>query len=380
MAVIHGSLQRLRALGLVRVLAVLLVVSAQVAVSAAPPWATIIPFKRIDADPSKSYELEESHGPWLILAASFAGPKAEEQAHDLVMELRQRYKWEAYTFRQVFDFSQSTDGLGYDSKGGKKKMKYMHAAKFHEIAVMVGNFGSVEDPELEKTLEKIKFAKPEVLARDGNSKTQRMATVRSLYRFVDSNPLTKTKGPMGSAFVTRNPLLPKEYFAAQGLDPFLVQLNRDLPNSLLECPGKFSVRVATFRGIDTMKPAEFEKLTRERSKIDEAANKAYALCEALRQQGVEAYQFHDRTESIVTVGSFESVGTERADGKTEINPAVHRIMKEFGPRETRLQNQSGLGLVPRMVGKIVLDSQPLPIEVPRESIAAAYNQTKSMFR
>lgn len=373
MAAIRGSLQHSSPLGLA-VISMVLVLSFQAAICAAPPWATLIPFKRIDADPSKSYELEESHGPWLILAASFAGPKAEEQAHDLVMELRQRFKWEAYTFKQVFDFTQPIEGLGYDSKGGKKKMKHMHASKFHEIAVMVGNFGSIDDPELDKTLEKIKYAKPDVLAREGNFRTQRMAGLRSVYRFVDSNPLTKTKGPMGSAFVSRNPLMPKEYFTAQGLDPFVVQLNRDLPNSLLECPGRYSVRVATFRGVDTMKPAEFEKLTRDRSKIDEAANKAYALCEELRKQGVEAYQFHDRTESIVTIGSFDSVGTERADGKTEINPAVHRIMKDFGPRETRLQNQSGLGLVPRMVGKIVLDSQPLPIEVPRESIAAAYNR------
>ena len=160
----------------------------------------------------------------------------------------------------------------------------------------------------------------------------------------------------------------------KGLDPFLVELNRDLPNSLLECSGKYSVRVATFRGVDTMKPAEFEKLTRERSRIDEAANKAYALCEALRKQGVEAYQFHDRTESIVTIGSFNSVGSERPDGKTEINPALHEVMKKYSPVEKRLPGQTGLALVPVMVGNIVLDSQPLPIEVPRESIATAYNR------
>ena len=348
--------------------------------AAAPPWASFIPFKRVDADPDKTYELEESHGPWMILAASFAGATAEQQANDLVLELRQRFKLEAYTFQQVFDFSQPTEGLGFNEYGGKKRMKYMHAAKFEEIAVLIGNFGSVEDPELEKTLEKIKYAKPDVLSREGNSRAQRMATVRSLYRFVDSNPLTKTKGPMGSAFVTRNPLLPKEYFTAKGLDPFLVELNRDLPNSLLECPGRYTVRVASFRGVDTMKPAEFEKLTsrpREKSKIDEAAEKAYRLCAALREKGVEAYQFHDRTESIVTIGSFETVGSERADGKTEINPAVHQIMKAYGAVEARLPGQAAVGMAPRVVAGIALDPQPLPVEVPRESIAAAYNQTKS---
>jgi hypothetical protein len=281
---------------------------------------------------------------------------------------------------QVFDFSQPTEGLGYTPKGGKKKMKYMHAAKFQEVAVMVGNFGSVEDPELQKTLEKIKYAKPEALESEGSKRSQPLLMMRMLSSAVDSNPVTKTKGRMGGAFVTRNPLLPKEYFAAQGLDPFLVDLNRDLPNSLLDCPGKYSVRVASFRGVDTMKPAEFEKLTRERSKIDEAADKAYRLCAALRQQGLEAYQFHDRTESIVTIGSFDSVGTDRPDGRTEINPAVHEIMKWCSPSEARLPGQAAFGLAPKVVAGIPLDSQPLPVEVPRESIAAAYNQTKSMYR
>ncbi|HEX5103618.1 MAG TPA: hypothetical protein VFV87_07405 [Pirellulaceae bacterium] len=353
------------------------------AASAAPPWATLIPFKRIEADAEKSYELDESHGPWLIIAASFAGPTAQQQAHDLVIELRQRYKLEAYTFEKVYDFTNTTEGLGVDEFGSPKRMKYMHAAKFQEIAVMVGNFASIEDPELEKTLDKIKYAKPDVLQRDVNNKTQRMAVVRALYRFVDSNPATRSKGPMGSAFVTRNPLLPEEYFAAKGLDPFLVDLNRDLPNSLLECPGRYTVRVASFRGVDTMKPAEFERLTskpRDMAKIDQAAQKAYDLCAALRQQGYEAYQFHDRTESIVTVGSFDSVGTPRQDGKTEINPAVHEIMKRLGPSSARLPGQAAMGLAPKVVAGIALDPQPLPVEVPRESIAAAYNQTKTMLR
>ena len=44
---------------------------------AAPPWTSLIPFKRIDTDPTKSYRLTEDQGPWHILAASFAGPGAE---------------------------------------------------------------------------------------------------------------------------------------------------------------------------------------------------------------------------------------------------------------------------------------------------------------
>ena len=55
-----------------------------VAALAAPPWATLVPFKKIDADKSKNYELEDKQGPWMIMAASFAGPTADQQSHDLI--------------------------------------------------------------------------------------------------------------------------------------------------------------------------------------------------------------------------------------------------------------------------------------------------------
>src|SRR6476660_1796549 len=75
--------------------------------NAAPPpsWAKLVPFRKIDADAKKTYDLEEKNGPWMIMAASFAGPSAEQQSHDLVLELRQRFKLEAYTFRRTYDFS-----------------------------------------------------------------------------------------------------------------------------------------------------------------------------------------------------------------------------------------------------------------------------------
>jgi hypothetical protein len=191
---------------------------------------------------------------------------------------------------------------------------------------------------------------------------------------------------MGSAFATRNPLLPEEYFVAKGLDPFVVEMNKDLPYSLLNCKGRYTVRVATFRGVDTMDPTKFESLTqkpRRMSKIDEAAEKASELCLVLRKKGVEAYEFHDRTESIVTIGSFDEVGQPRLDGKTEINPAVLRIMKQYGPVERPKPGTNEVEIYARtMKGiryrEIRFDPQPLPVEVPRQSIAAAYNRSNSL--
>ena len=350
--------------------------------SAAPPWMSLVPFKRVDADSRKSYELEEAHGPWMIMCTSFAGPTAEQQAHALVMELRQEYKLEAYTFRQNYDFTKSEIGLGYDEFGHPKRMKHRNAVKFEEIAVLVGHFPSVEHPDVAKALEKLKHAKPDCLdlAKTKQDTTQRFAGLRNLYRLVSVDPEKQTKGPMGSAFVTRNPLLPEDYFISKGLEPFLVNLNKDLEYSLLNNPAKYTVRVATFRGIDTFKAHEFEELMRTKSKIDDAWEKAARLTSALREKGIEAYEFHDRTESIVTVGAFDSVGEPRLDGKTEINPAIFRIMEEFGPTKAPLPGQSVAVVQPRMLAGLPFDPQPLPVEVPRQSIGAAYSRSNSLLR
>jgi hypothetical protein len=354
--------------------------------SADPPWAKLMPFKKVDADPSRNYELDEQHGPWMIMAASFVGPTAEQQSHDLVLELRQRFKLEAFTYRRTYDFSKPTDGLGYSRYGGPRRMRYLSNRKFDEIAVLVGHFGSFEDPRIDKTLEQIKYVKPESLdqSKPGAS-SQRLAGWRMLFNRISSNPAERAKGPMGAAFVTRNPLLPTELFVAKGIDPFVVDMNKDLPHSLLKCPGRYTVRVASFRGVDTMKPVEFDRLTSDptkTSKLDQAAIKASQLCAALREKGVEAYELHDRTESIVTIGSFNEVGVPRPDGKIEINPAVHKIMQDYGPIEQPKPGTNQVELYARVDKRsgIRLDPQPVPVEVPRQSIATAYNATNSLLK
>jgi hypothetical protein len=352
--------------------------------TADPPWAKLMPFKKVDADPSRNYELEEQHGPWMILAASFVGPTAEQQSHDLVLELRRRFKLEAYSFRHTYDFSKPTEGLGYSRYGGPRRMRYLSNQKFDEIAVLVGHFASVEDPRIDKTLQQIKYAVPESLDADKQgASSQRLVGWRMLFNRMSSNPAERAKGPMSAAFLTRNPLLPAEMFVAKGIDPFVVEMNKDLPHSLLKCPGRYTVRVASFRGVDTMKPAEFERLTSDpakTSKLDQAAIKASQLCAALREKGVEAYELHDRTESIVTIGSFNEVGVPRPDGKIEINPAIHRIMQDYGPIEQPRPGTNQLEMYARVINNVRLDPQPLPVEVPRQSIATAYNATNSLLK
>ena len=116
-----------------------------------------------------------------------------------------------------------------------------------------------------------------------------------------------------------------------------------------------------------------------KSRLDVAADKAHRLTEALRAQKIEAYEFHDRHESIVTVGSFESVGDPRADGKIEIKPSILQIMEAYGPRRQQLPNGGSAqlaGLQPKTLAGIPFDVQPRPVHVPRRSIAADYSRSK----
>ncbi len=369
------SLRSVRILGIAAVVGI----SAWDSAAAKPPWQ-LVAFRRVEADPAKTYELTEEAGPWLIFAASFAGEGAAEDARELVLELRKRFKLPAYVHSQRFDFTQSVRGIGINPDLSPKQMKYDKASVFDEFAVLVGDFASVDDPDLQKSLKEIKYARPDCLSNLKQRKTQRFAGLRELQKRITGDVEQKSKGPMGNAFATPNPMLPHEYFAPKGVDSLVLHMNEDVPHSLLDCPGKFTVRVATFRGnvvIDQQKVREIEETGRMKSLLEQAAVRAHRLTEALRDQGVEAYEFHDRHESIVTVGSFEWIGRPRADGKQEMNPAVLQVIQQYAPTQRPLVDPSGrsvAGLQPKKLAGIPFDVQPWPVEVPMRSIAADYAQ------
>ena len=146
---------------------------------------------------------------------------------------------------------------------------------------------------------------------------------------------------------------------------------------MLTNPGKFTVRVATFTGnviLDQKKVAEVEKTGRMKSRLMEAGEKASRLAKALRDRGVEAYEFHDRHESIVTIGNFQSVGTPRDDGRIEIDRRILKVIESYGPKQTAVAGAAGLQ--PRTLEGIPFDIQPKPIHVPRRSIASDYARNR----
>lgn len=334
---------------------------------------------RVEADPQKAYELTQEQGPWLVMCASFSGPGAEQQARELLMELRSKHNLPAYQHRQNYDFTDSVEGLGINQYAQPKKMRYKHAYEFTEIAVLVGNFETIDAPNATKTRDLIKHLRPASL--DFNSRggsTQRYVGFRDyLWRHIDGREASREKGPMGSAFMTRNPLLPAEYFAPGGIDSLVLRMNQEVEHSLLKNPRRYTVKVATFRGDSTFDASRADAPIRsgnQPSRLEIAADKAHFLTTALRKKGVEAWEFHDRYESIVAIGGFDEIEQTGAQGETIITPGILAIMQTYAPRPTTLGN--GVQTIqPFAMQGIAFDMQPEPIEVPRASIAGDYART-----
>jgi hypothetical protein len=327
------------------------------------------------------------------------------------------------------NFKQGEDapGRGLDEYGAHVRRRFQRGDEVRELAVLVGDFSSIDDPEAQKTLNHIKTVQPNALNVDAEKTAQSMAKVRQLedaiLKKVGKN---RNRGPMGQAFLTRNPLLPREFFVPKGVDPFVAKMNSGVEHSLLDCPGKYTIRIATFRGKSILQASATEHPAQQsfwnRQKVDEdnplveAAENAHLLTEELRSHGWDAYEFHDRTESVVTIGSFDQVAQRLPDGRVLAAPNVEKIVKTFGAAydtpadpisnigndatnqrlveqqqqqvKMQLSNQQGQvvpGLNPKHVkilkgsGKrarveriIPIDVYPEAMEVPKRSISSAY--------
>ena len=125
-------------------------------------------------------------------------------------------------------------------------------------------------------------------------------------------------------------MLPEEYFAAPEVDSFVSQLNEGQDYSLLKCKGKYTVVVKTFHGAEVIVDGKNDKKFQPSGeRLDKFAANAKKMTLKLRDQGVEAYQFHDRYKSLVTVGSFDTLGRELPDGRFEYASDIRAVMRKF---------------------------------------------------
>jgi hypothetical protein len=242
--------------------------------------------------------------------------------------------------------------------------------------VLVGEYDSVEHPQLVKDLKRLKAANPKSLNGQGLSATKSENPLVAVQK-LKQNLLKRTgkpeTSPLANAFATTNPMLPEEFFSAPEVDSFVMELNSQVENSLLSNQGRYTVIVRTFAGLGTIVDGKRDKEFQPSSeRMDNCAADADDMTRELRKQGVEAYQFHDRTRSIVTIGSFESLGRQLPGGGFEYDPAIRQIMQKYCAGSKAELTKFGPGIAANHVASIPYDVSPTPIAVPKKSKRSLY--------
>ncbi|MFO1092125.1 MAG: hypothetical protein U0992_02275 [Planctomycetaceae bacterium] len=301
---------------------------------------------RIEAIPGKKYALNKELGPWMVMVASFQttsedgsveeGKTPEQAADELVLELRQR-GIPAY----VHSINLTTAPvITQDSAGRAVRRKNLRQQR--SIGVLAGNYKGIDDSTAQKTLKWLKAYNPKCL-QDG-----------VIFEKTEKRPT-----PLAGAFMTINPLIPPEEVAAyQSVDNFVLRLNHSERNSLLENKGKFTLVVATFAGKTGMETPLGSTFKGYQFTVDDdldiAAQEARDLAATMRQvENVDAYVWHDRYQSVVTVGAFSSAN----------DPTIKPLRARYGARQsvnalvTQFNNSVQVLAIDAQGRKIPFDSQ-----------------------
>jgi len=317
-------------------------------------------------------QLSEVDGPWMILAASFAGEEGKRKAQGLAEELSRDFGMPAFIHEEKFDFGGK---LSTDSPDGRMA-RYANQANYKAYAVLVGEYDSIEHPQLIKDLKRLKSSKPKSLdddAIESNQEDNPLVAVRKLQQSLMKRTGKTDTSPLKNAFATTNPMLPEEFFSAPEVDSFVLELNSQVQFSLLENTGRYTVVVRTFSGLGAIVDGRQEKeFVPSSERMDNCAANADEMTQALRKEGVEAYQFHDRNRSLVTIGSFESLGQQSPGGKFEFNADIKQIMQKYCAGNQSQATKFGPGIAANHIASIPFDVRPTPIAVPRKSKKSLY--------
>jgi hypothetical protein len=307
----------------------------------------------IEAVKGKRYSLTKQHGPWMIMVTTLNGSTREQQeramkaADELVHELRSK-GIPAYVYAQ----DAKVERINTLNRMGQEDRR-IFAAQRNNIGILAGNYDNIDDKVAQRTLKFIKEFQPTVLNKAGITGQGKGA------------------GPLNKAFLTTNPMLsPDEVATAvRAKDPLVAKLNSGVDHSLLSNPGKYSLVVASFYGKSQVKPtrfAEFEKKLAGSVNLDQAGMDAWQLCQAMRQQKLEAWVYHDRFRSIVTVGSFDSPSDPRIEKHRKAFSAKYKKHPETGKDvlvSEAIQVAGSKGQTP--LKNWVMDPYPQVIEVPK---------------
>ncbi len=367
---------------------------------AVPPFLSMFQKKPVEISKA-DLELKDESGPYLILATVLSGEDGQQKAIALAKELRETLGVQAYVHKKVFDTTTPSPPATYHLPGDEKpiqlRVRARNPSREENYAVLVGDFTEIDSPIIQSVLKKIKSAKPQVLAQadatTGEGQSVDSATKISQHRStiwkLTNRKEIQQRGPMGAALITRNPLLPDEFFQLTPRDDkelkFVIDLNRDkkIEHSVLDCPGRYTVRVASFYGRSANDVGSGGKLSTEGEASDllvHAALQSHKMTQALRKKGVEAFEYHDIYGSYVMIGSFDSLGESLSNGEFRYSPDILQVLEQYCGFQTLDKMDPITGRVQRVqsakyIDKIPFDVDGKPLAVPRPAKSQLYGNS-----
>lgn len=310
----------------------------------------------LPTEPVEPYLLTKEAGPFMVMAHTFRGPESVRWAQALAMELRSQNQLRAYIYfkkikplnsniRGVPPTAAPTDGEGRISEPEVYRI-------YDEAVVLVGDAQTMKDAE--KLLAVVKKIKPAVLSN-----------VPSIFPW-------RTGVGLKKAIVTANPLVPAEALFAREEDPLIERMNHG-PNSLYNCPAPYSLVVARLVGRLTVGDPDQDFLKEENLKtspLAQASEEAEILAAELnkdtmlKQAGYQAYVYHDRNKSVVTIGQFN---VKLEQDKLAKDPKIQTIRQHLDKL-----NQKYLGSGKVTAPMAVTDMMPVPRPDMKQKVSTGF--------
>lgn len=249
-----------------------------------------------------AFPLTPQQGPWMIQVASFVGDQNLHLANSLASELRTKHRLEAY----VFEFQPKSDLTQLTPefvKEFKSKFKVAPRAPRYQTpparqwVVLVGNYKSHDDFRLQRSLNYLKRINPNSFS----------AEVREELRWAkpDANG-----HKMNGVRAVVNPVAPKSSFQNDPENQRLLAMYRELNDhekwSIYQLAAPATLNVYTFHGTSTLEQNKKDQVAakNKQSSLEMAAQSALILTEELRKMGYEAYVFHGKFASCVSMGGY----------------------------------------------------------------------------
>jgi hypothetical protein len=290
--------------------------------------------------PQSPYAVTPQAGNWFIIVGSFfTGEQSRQLAEGLVEEIRRDYKLPAYVFNKGAEEREKEkqrvaalveQQRKFIQESGAQADTPIRVKKFQTVedqyAVLVGGYKDMDAAR--KALDDIKKLKPP------SEKYMNKHTVVTPAG-ENGGKATVSEGhvsPFLASFVVPNPTIPRQKDPEKDKpDANLKEYNDGESFSLLKCKKPYTLVVKTYSGAAQISSrsggGEFLSkigMNKGGELLNASAQQAHSMAELLKKMGYESYVLHTRTNSLVTIGGFDSeqdprlIATQRSLAQTKL--------------------------------------------------------------